>query len=161
MSYIVENKTDRDIGSISRDGLSEATRARLENIERRRKFEETQKEIEYFDQGFMVRRTHTMELGLVGAELLVYALLDSFNRETDKPYYGSLGNIASMTGLSDRSVSRAVSDLMNKNLIIRGCEEHYGRMVSTYSTNGAEAVALINERKRRGLVKGPKNHRPR
>ena len=52
-----------------------------------------------------------IERGLRGAELLVYALIYSYTRDGGRAFYGSQEHIADRTGLSLRSVQRALLSL--------------------------------------------------
>ena len=64
----------------------------------------------------MYRENYTVfafmiERGLRGAELLVYALIYSYTKDGGRAFYGSLNHIAHRTGLSVRSVHRALISL--------------------------------------------------
>ena len=59
----------------------------------------------------------TRELGLSGAELLVYAIVLSFTLGAAKIYFGSAEYIAELAGLSPRSVHRALRGLRESGLV--------------------------------------------
>ncbi len=64
--------------------------------------------------GFMTRG-----LGLSGAELQVYAVIYSFSRDGVGTFSGSREYLAATVGFSERTVTRALSTLLNKGFIKR------------------------------------------
>lgn len=74
------------------------------------------------------------DLGLSGAALLVYARAFGFCR-SGGTFYESKSHLAGYLGLSERTVFRAVSDLLGAGLLVEVGEIDlgYGRLVKEYS----------------------------
>lgn len=71
-------------------------------------------------------------MGLGGSELLVYALIYSFNSK-DEDFYGSVSYISERTGLSESSVKRALKSLTTIKYIFRDSVTKQGTV--KYSIN--------------------------
>ena len=69
----------------------------------------------FFVHNFMIY------LNLTSSELLIYALLYSYTKSKEGLYFGSLDYIAARTGVSRKTVDRAINKLLSNGLIKR-CE---------------------------------------
>lgn len=65
-------------------------------------------------QGWMIT-----ELGLSGNELLTYAIIYGFSQENESEYTGSLSYLCSWLGCSKPTAIKTLSNLIDKNLIIK------------------------------------------
>ena len=92
----------------------------------------------YSVYGFMTR-----ELGLKGAELQVFALIYSFTRATGE-FSGSRSYIATRVGITERTVDRAMRELVLRGLVER-LERRDGNRLRSYITIPRRALAYIGE----------------
>ena len=92
----------------------------------------------YSVYGFMTR-----ELGLKGAELQVFALIYSFVRLSGE-FSGSRSYIAERVGISERTVDRAMRDLVQRGLAERR-KSCCGKRRRSYITIPTRALAYIGE----------------
>lgn len=70
------------------------------------------------DSYFVVQGWMTVELGLSGLDLMVYAVIWGYCQNTQSYFYGSRQYIADMTGGSIRGVQKSLQKLQDKELII-------------------------------------------
>lgn len=70
------------------------------------------------DSYFVVQGWMTVELGLSGLDLMVYAVIWGYCQNTQSYFYGSRQYIADMTGASVRGVQKALQNLQEKGLVI-------------------------------------------
>lgn len=70
------------------------------------------------DSYFVVQGWMTVELGLSGLDLMVYAIIWGYCQNTQSYFYGSRQYIADMTGASVRGVQKSLQKLQDKGLII-------------------------------------------
>lgn len=70
------------------------------------------------DSYFVVQGWMTVELGLSGLDLMVYAVIWGYCQNTQSYFYGSRQYIADMTGASVRGVQKSLQKLQDKGLII-------------------------------------------
>ena len=68
-------------------------------------------------ENYSVYRFMTVELGLRGSELQIFAVIYSFSRATDEAFFGSRAYLASTAGISTRTVDRALGALSSRGLI--------------------------------------------
>ena len=68
---------------------------------------------------FQIHHFMTKVLGLGGAKLLVYALIYSFT-VSEGSFFGSRGYMAEACGTSVKTVDRALRELVNSGLLLRG-----------------------------------------
>lgn len=68
---------------------------------------------------FMVNKLH-----LVGSELAVFSLIFSYS-ESNRAFNGSKEHISKRTGISTRTVRRAVLSLMEKGLLVKEYDEQF------------------------------------
>jgi hypothetical protein len=96
------------------------------------------------DEYVTIYRFMTRELGLGGAELLVYARVLSFCTEPDGSYYESRSRCADFFGLSSRQVARAFRRLCDAGLIDDMGVRHHQKGCDTreYRVN-REAISVI------------------
>lgn len=88
-------------------------------------------------QGWM-----TIDLGLKGNELLVYALIYSFSKDGETEFYGNRRYISKWFNMVNTTVDNTLKSLMAKGLIIKCTEEKNGIIQNHYRAN---LDILINE----------------
>ena len=66
---------------------------------------------------FVISRYMMRELGLSGAELLVYAIIHSFTVGRSQLYFGKIDYMAAITGVAGRTIYRALQKLKARGLV--------------------------------------------
>ena len=92
---------------------------------------------------YTVYRFMTRELGLRGAELQVFALIYSFTVAVGE-FSGSRAYVADTVGVTERTVDRALRELCQRGLIVRG-ERRCDSYVRSFITVPQRALSLIGE----------------
>ena len=90
---------------------------------------------------YSIYRFMTRDLGLRGAELLVFALIYSFT-VTVGEFSGSRAYVAETVGVSERTVDRAMRELTAKGLIERG-QRQENLLLYQYTLVPKRAIAAI------------------
>ena len=98
-----------------------------------------------------VYRFMTEGMWLLGAELLVYARVFSFYKQTGGEFWESKGGTAKFLGISERQVRRAFKGLEEKGLVREAGERALpnGRITKRYEVERGPVEAAIREVARR------------
>lgn len=81
-------------------------------------------------QGYMIN-----DLGLKGAELMAYAVINGFSQDGESEYTGSAQYLAEWCGIQRRQLMNVLSSLVEKGLIIKRDIEKNGVKFCHYSVN--------------------------
>ena len=99
------------------------------------------------DAYFSINYYMSGKLGLKGAELMLYGLINGFCQDGNSFCYSSMSYIEDLTGLSHTAVARAMENLIQKNLVVTEQVQSYQKQtesgkIITVKAKGSQFFAL-------------------